>query len=118
LISDADRELADTFDDGSDDENDGLDDRQRLMRGSPTESMNLGESQQSGGDGHDNQGDNPRQAIERRVTQLPVFSTPSAAESGRRVYGGNDGVFANLSAKPQAGEDLDEKPPVSPPCAH
>ena len=33
-----------------------------------------------------------------------------------RVYGGgsgSDGVFANLSAKPESGEKLEEHPPVS-----
>ena len=50
---------------------------------------------------------------ERRDTEIPTFTT--AAPSGRVMGGGsrvNDGVWANLSAKPQAGEDLDEKPPV------
>lgn len=35
------------------------------------------------------------------------------------VYGGgmeSDGVFANLSAKPESGEKLEEHPPVSLPC--
>lgn len=59
-------------------------------------------------------------AGERRVTELPVFSprTVSAAGTTRRVYGGgsasvNDGVFANLNAKPEKGEKVEEeKPPV------
>jgi hypothetical protein len=107
LDTDADRTLADTFDSPSDDEDsdsehgDGLDDRQRLMRGNP-------ESQAEGSD------EAPRQGIQRRVTQLPVFNTQ--APRSTRVYGAgnNDGVFANLSAKPQRGEDVEEKPPVSP----
>ena len=45
--------------------------------------------------------------VERRVSSLPTG----------RVYGGgtgtHDGVFANMSAKPQPGEEADEKPPVS-----
>lgn len=53
-----------------------------------------------------------RPAVERRVTQLPVF--PPATRTGRIYGGGNtDGVFANMSAKPVAGEEVDEKPPVS-----
>lgn len=55
-----------------------------------------------------------RQGIERRVTQLPVFQNQSTEPRSSRVYGGgnNDGVWANLSAKPTRGEDVDEKPPV------
>ncbi|KAF2738280.1 hypothetical protein EJ04DRAFT_560867 [Polyplosphaeria fusca] len=105
LDTDADRTLADTFDSPSDgedsdsDDGDGLDDRQRLMRGNPGS--------------HSEESDNPpRQGIQRRVTQLPVFNT-QAPTSGR-IYGAgnNDGVFANLSAKPTRGEDVEEKPPT------
>lgn len=57
-------------------------------------------------------GSSERPAVERRVTQLPVF--PPATRTGRIYGGGNtDGVFANMSAKPVAGEEVDEKPPVS-----
>jgi len=109
LADDTDRTLADTFDspsdeDDSDDENgDGMDDRQRLMRGTPEASH--------GFEGHGSD-DNPRQGIERRVTLLPVFNTTTP--SSGRIYGGgqNDGVFANLSAKPTRGEDVEEKPPT------
>lgn len=99
LVEDADRTLADTFDtDSGEEDGDGRDDRQRLMRGNPS-------------DGRDGEDDAPRIGIQRRVTQLPVFQTQ--APSGRIVGGGqNDGVFANLSAKPTRGEDLEEKPPV------
>lgn len=105
LDNEADRTLADTFDNDSDDdeEGDGRDDRQRLMRGQPEEER---ESEEHAG--------LVRQGIQRRVTQLPVFNTQ--APSGRVVGGGqNDGVWANLSAKPTRGEDLEEKPPVRTP---
>ncbi|KAK8222041.1 hypothetical protein M8818_000209 [Zalaria obscura] len=53
--------------------------------------------------------------MQRRVTQLPVF-TPSASRPTGRIYGGGnsttDGVFANISAKPTRGEELEEKPPT------
>ena len=109
LISDNDRTLADTFDSPSDDESDdggshSLDDRQRAMSGRPSEpSSNMGQITGNG---------RPR-AVERRVTQLPVFAPPSS----NKVYGGgnavHDGVFANLNAKPErGGEDPEEKPPV------
>ncbi|KAH7138288.1 metal homeostatis protein bsd2 [Dendryphion nanum] len=108
LANDADRTLADTFDspsdeEDSDDENgDGMDDRQRLMRGQPESPTD-----------NNADGDNPRQGIQRRVTQLPSFQPQTGAVPGR-IYGGgqNDGVFANLSAKPTRGEDLEEKPPT------
>ena len=94
LRSDADRELHDTFDSPSDDEDDGDDedaDRRRLVQRTDTVDSVV------------------TPVIERRVTQIPVVY------SGRTVGGGNsnDGVFANLSAKPTRGEELDEKPPVS-----
>jgi len=52
----------------------------------------------------------------RQMIDLP-YTSPATSGSGR-VYGGgsstNDGVFANLSAKPTVGGDMDdEKPPVS-----
>jgi hypothetical protein len=56
---------------------------------------------------------NPRDNMQRQVTELPNF----APTSGARVYGGgsgraNDGVFANLSAKPErVGEKVEEQPP-------
>jgi hypothetical protein len=58
-----------------------------------------------------------RQGIERRVTQLPVFQNQSTEPRTSRVYGGgnNDGVWANLSAKPTRGEEVEEKPPVCTP---
>jgi hypothetical protein len=97
LTHDEDRTLADTFDSESDDDEDGdgRDDRQRLMRG------NL-------------QADEPAPGVERRATEIPVFNT-QAPSSGRVYGGGNGGVWANLSAKPTPGQDAEEKPPV---CAH
>lgn len=108
-----DQTLADTFDaDGSDsdEENDG-DDRQRLMRGSPSTDTELqATTAPITSDGTRR----PPPPVQRTVTQLPVF-TP--AEPGR-IYGGgsqSDGVFANLSAKPELGEKVEEHPPV---CIH
>jgi hypothetical protein len=106
-----DQNLADTFDaegSDSDEENDG-DDRQRLMRGTPTssstEQLNTVSNTPS---------EIPRPpVIERRPTHLPEFAPPRRTG---RVYGGgsgSDGVFANLSAKPEAGEKTEEHPPVS-----
>lgn len=114
LVDDADRTLAATFDSPSDDDDEGdedgrhhTDDRQRLMRASSSERTSTHEEQPSA--------PIPRAGLARRVTELPSFTTPTP---GTRVYGGgnmaNDGVFANLSAKPTRGgdNDLEEKPPV------
>lgn len=110
--------LADTFDaDGSDsdEDNDG-DDRQRLMRGGPagTPPSPRDRDMSDEGTGFIMGTDGTRRPpiVERRVTQIPGF----APTPGGRVYGGgnqSDGVFANLSAKPEAGEKLEEHPPVS-----
>lgn len=96
------RELADAFDSDDDDDDDDGDDRQRLMRAQPEQPAP--ESSETTTP--------PRHGIQRRVTQLPVF-TPSNAQNGRVYGGGRDAVFANMSAKPGAGEEADEKPPVS-----
>ncbi len=56
-------------------------------------------------------------AQQRATTELPA---PASTLAPIRVYGGgarpssNDGVFANLSAKPEHGEKTEEQPPVSP----
>lgn len=101
------RSLTDAFagspDDDSDDEHD---DRRRLVQDHERTVNDEAEAADSP----------PRPGnIQRRVTQLPVF-TPTPSTSGR-VYGGGsntrDGVFANISAKPTRGEELEEKPPVS-----
>ncbi|EKD15075.1 uncharacterized protein L3040_003724 [Drepanopeziza brunnea f. sp. 'multigermtubi'] len=103
-----DQNLADTFDaDGSDsdEENDG-DDRQRLMRGASVVTL----TEQI--DGTDSEVQRPT-VIERRPMPFPAF-VPQTPTNGR-VYGGgsgSDGVFANLSAKPERGEKLEEHPPT------
>ncbi|OAF99763.1 uncharacterized protein CC84DRAFT_1169263 [Paraphaeosphaeria sporulosa] len=102
LANDADGTLADTFDADSDDDEDESDDRQRLMRGNPDEQR----------EADDNTLRPVRPGRQRSVTQLPVFNT--VAPTGGRIYGGgqNDGVWANLSAKPTRGEEAEEKPPT------
>lgn len=107
-----DQSLADAFgDDGSDsDEEDDSDDRQRLMRGAS--SVATAETVTPATTGTSVA---PPPTIERRATFLPVFA-PQPVTGGPRIYGGgsgSDGVFANLSAKPEAGEKAEEHPPVS-----
>ncbi|KAF1988296.1 hypothetical protein K402DRAFT_419634 [Aulographum hederae CBS 113979] len=113
LASEAERTLADTFDSPSDSESDddqdrehGADDRQRLMRAQP----------ESPKPEEDDDTPPPPPPLQRRTTEFPGAQVPGAhpLTGVRRIYGGgaNDGVFANLSAKPQRGDDLDEKPPT------
>jgi hypothetical protein len=103
-----DRELADTFDandSDSDEENDG-DDRQRLMRGTPSTSPPAEQV-----DSEPAAAPVVSQRPQRSNTELPSF-VPTITG---RVYGGgsgSDGVFANLSAKPESGEKLEEHPPA------
>ena len=110
LISDEDRTLADTFDTPSDDEDDNedsshhqLDDRQRVMSGRPNNSSSPSSPASP----------DARPGVVRQVTQLPVFpSTTSRPQSQNAPV--NDGVFANLNAKPSRHDsetELDEKPP-------
>ena len=116
LTTEAKRTLADTFDDGSDSDEDGLDDgddRQRLMRANTHQS----ESEQRVV--HDGIGPN----LPGAVTRMPVVALPVSSNVPTRTYAGaplssnlsqsNDGVFANLNAKPERGEKLEEQPPVS-----
>lgn len=116
--NDDDQTLADAF--GSENESDSdeePDDRQRLMRANhdPQSPVDNGRAAataaSSSGPGNDGQ-DNPRaSALARRPTILPTF-TPSSGGS-RSVAISNDGVFANLAAKPERGEKNEDLPPVS-----
>lgn len=112
LHNEADQTLADTFDDGegSDDE-DGSDDRQKLMRGDSDAAARDVEQQS----GHNNStttiNTTQRTPLPRRVTELPAFAPTTLSRHQPRSN--NDGVFANLAAKPERGEPTgDEKPPV------
>ena len=108
-LSDVDRTLADTFDDGDmsgDDDRDGGDVRQRLMRrSSSVHALPV-----------DNDGKPERQ--QRRATELLQTNVPTLSRRGPGIApfttfsSSNDGVFANLDAKPELGEKLDEQPPV------
>jgi len=90
LATDAERELADTFDSPSDEDDedasdaeDGEDEsKRRLVRSETTERSNAA-------------------PVETRVTQYPAFVPTTTRE-----------LFSNLSAKPSRGEEVDEKPPV------
>ncbi|KAI9738334.1 MAG: hypothetical protein M1834_008832 [Cirrosporium novae-zelandiae] len=112
VVSEADQTLADTFDDGSDSDDEDVDDRQRLMRATPpsppTQPSDTQTNSASGNSntGGNNRGESHTPRIERRVTELPMFNPSSI-----RTMAPNDGVFANLAAKPERGEKLEDQPP-------
>ncbi|KAL8646380.1 MAG: hypothetical protein Q9210_006174 [Variospora velana] len=111
LTSEADRTLADTFDDGSESDaesNDAGDDRQRLMRGNtvpPTETQTAASD-----------GARPM-PIQRTVTEFPGVTPVVPGRTRGMPYStfasSNDGVFANLNAKPERGEKQEEEKPPS-----
>lgn len=98
-----DRTLADAFggDDGDSDNEEG-DDRQRLIRTGPAPS------------------DSPTPgSIPRRQTEIPSFIPTAPQENAtyngntntRLFIASNDGVFGNINAKPQVGDNQEELPP-------
>jgi hypothetical protein len=107
LGDDEDQTLADAFGDGeSSDEEDGIDNRQKMMRADtgpvvqddqPTTTATTSDHSQI-------------TSLSRRVPELPVVTPTSTRQQPR---GGTDGVFANLDAKPERAGAGDEKPPVS-----
>ncbi len=102
------RNLNDAFDAPSDDDSDDEPrDQRRLIQTERTPSH-------SSSDGDSPSGEARPTGPHRTVTEIPVFVPPPTA-SGRPMGGGsqaNDGVFANITAKPRPGEELEEKPPT------
>ncbi|PGG96839.1 hypothetical protein AJ80_09773 [Polytolypa hystricis UAMH7299] len=125
LHSEADQALNDAFGDDGDhsDDDDEPDDRQRLMRGNAHDSdsahgVSMGSgsgsgsgSNSRGGGDDDGEGERPP-GIQRRPTLIPSFDTPPAPTSTRVIRSTNDGVFANLAAKPERGEKHEDLPPT------
>ncbi|EDN08813.1 metal homeostatis protein bsd2 [Histoplasma capsulatum] len=112
LHSEADQTLADTFgdDDEDSDAEDGVDDRQRLMRGN-TSSQGNSVSTNFGSGGNRAQ----PQAVSAAGNVTQAASTPPISTSSRTIRGAgttNDGVFANLAAKPERGEKTEDLPPT------
>lgn len=99
---DTDHALADAFDDGTESDTENNEESRQWLR-RPEASRSTTEQY-----GVATPSTEPAR-IERRITQIPAF-TPPTTQSGTRST--NDGVFANLSAKPTAGESLDDKPPT------
>ena len=111
--------LADAFDADGDDSDDEPDDRQRLVRGnsspvSRTSTFN-GENQSPAGDTHTRPAANNGQTTGGSVARPQPQSQPQPQPSSR-VYGGgiqSDGVFSNMTARPERGEkNVEELPPV------
>ena len=97
-------DLADAFDADGDDSDDEADDRQRLVRGNSTPSFSEATPATAA---------TTPPAGQSAPQQRPVGAAPTTS----RVYGSGiqaDGVFSNLSAKPERGDgEKDELPPVS-----
>ncbi|KAL5340522.1 hypothetical protein BJX70DRAFT_387312 [Aspergillus crustosus] len=115
-----DQTLADAFDDSGSEAGDEPDDRQRLMRAqpdswSPSSTSSppelLGASSSSGANSVSPPESNtqPARGIQRRTTLLPFFGGGSG--SNRDTPSSNDGVFANLAAKPERGGKTEDLPP-------
>lgn len=114
--SEEERDLNDAFDAPSDDEDENQDQR-RLIPSSGSRRNSADSSPATSPTEPNNSSTLSRPSIpDRRVTEIPVFTPSAAPGSTQRVVGGgssaNDGVFANITAKPRAGEDLEEKPPT------
>ncbi|KAK4113172.1 hypothetical protein N656DRAFT_708573 [Canariomyces notabilis] len=97
-------DLADAFDADGDDSDDETDDRQRLVRGNSTPSFTS--TTQAGEAASQSQSQRPG-----ALPQRPIGAAPTTS----RVYGSgiqSDGVFSNLSAKPETGDgEKEEQPP-------
>lgn len=114
--NDDDQTLADAFgdEDESDDDNE-PDDRQRLMRADPdfrAPPDNGHTATASSSESRVDVQDPTQPGLLRRPTILPSFTAPASGAS-RQIASSNDGVFANLAAKPERGEKNDDLPPVS-----
>lgn len=111
-----DNALADAFgsEDDSDDEEE-PDDRQRLMRANPDPYSPADNGQTATSSSSESRTESQDRsavaAMTRRPTILPSFTTLSG--NSRSVAQSNDGVFANLAAKPERGEKNEDLPPVS-----
>ncbi|KAJ5810021.1 uncharacterized protein N7503_002239 [Penicillium pulvis] len=109
-----DNALADAFgsEDDSDDEEE-PDDRQRLMRANPDPYSPADNGQTATSSSSESRTESQDRsavaAMTRRPTILPTFTTTSG--NSRSVAQSNDGVFANLAAKPERGEKNEDLPP-------
>ncbi|KAL3470527.1 hypothetical protein BJX99DRAFT_239321 [Aspergillus californicus] len=113
--------LADAFDDSGSEDGDEPDDRQRLMRAQPegwadtsppAEVLGAASSSDARNESQTQSNTQPTVGVPRRQTLLPFFSGGNARSgSARALPSSNDGVFANLAAKPERGEKTEDLPP-------
>jgi hypothetical protein len=107
--------LADAFDADEDESEDESDDRQRLVRGN-SYSVSDDDSQRSG-NGAISLGTTTASSDPSQRTPGSTGVIPSGAGAPFRIYGSgiqSDGVFSNLTAKPERGGQVkEEQPPVS-----
>lgn len=106
--------LANAFDADGDDSDDEPDDRQRLVRGN---SFPISRSSTFSGENQTSADANARPTTsERQPPQFPTTGTNATPQTGGRVYGGgiqSDGVFSNMTARPERGEKtVEEAPPT------
>ncbi|KAL2829021.1 hypothetical protein BDW59DRAFT_41054 [Aspergillus cavernicola] len=121
-----DQTLADAFDDSESEAGDEPDDRQRLMRAQPDgwsaadtstspPAEVLGAASSSGATSQSQSqpqsNSQPMLGVQRRQTLLPFFSGTTSSGSAHVTPSSNDGVFANLAAKPERGEKTEDLPP-------
>ncbi|KAI9367492.1 hypothetical protein BJX61DRAFT_547431 [Aspergillus egyptiacus] len=119
-----DQALADAFDDSGSEDGDDLDDRQRLMRAQPDSWAGTGSNTSppaealgvasSSGTSSESQSQSNGQStgeVPRRQTLFPFFGNSGSSGSARVIPSSNDGVFANLAAKPERGEKTEDLPP-------
>lgn len=98
--------LADAFDTDGDDSDEEPDDRQRLVRQTsfPVSTSSAGSASAE------------RSAATGRRMTPPTTATASTAQASSRIYGGgiqSDGVFSNMTARPERGEKVvEEQPPT------
>ncbi|KAI9816938.1 MAG: hypothetical protein M1826_001710 [Phylliscum demangeonii] len=116
LISDAERALAASFDSGSDNDDDADEPADGGARRRPTDVAGASFGSVlypgSGNAAPEADGGGSRRDMPRRGTVFPGHVPSTTTAAGRGIpRTTNDGVFANLSAKPVPGEKNEEQPP-------
>lgn len=105
----AERNLHDAFDAPSDEDTSEDEDSQNTRRLIPSDrTPTLSPSDEDNA----SPSHTPRPTTQRTVTSIPIFTPPTSSSTRAQPAGGNDGVWANLNAKPRPGEELEEKPPT------
>ncbi|KAI1117670.1 hypothetical protein F5Y14DRAFT_401482 [Nemania sp. NC0429] len=110
-------DLADAFDTDGDDSDDEPDDRQRLVRGNsfPISSQNSTTSAPTSSTGAATRPSQSQSQLQSE-SQPVAGTTCTQPATNSRIYGGgiqSDGVFSNMTARPERGEKVvEESPPT------